>query len=229
MAVRYTVCTYYPDLKRTETACPFAVLASSAKDIALVGVNVADAYASLSKHPLAKSVARQTFGIVEQSIQRAMRQPGVRSCFDALDRIVERNFSNIQYRSFIEVEADEATKVADLVFSGMRQQWATDSSRDVRQEVLRFHQVLLRVDDQDLAAITSGMPGYAVFGLRCSAAELVRSPQVMYRGLRREGRMRQGFALCGRLQHAFDNAGEAMATPPGMVFIVYADPDGYVF
>ena len=68
-----------------------------------------------------------------------------------------------------------------------------------------FHQLVLRLDKQDRAAVTSGMPAYAVYGLRYLAAELVRSAKVMYRGLRREGKLQQGFAFCGRLQKAFDN------------------------
>lgn len=88
--------------------------------------------------------------------------------------------------------------------------------------------MVLRVDEQDRAAVTGGMPAYTVFGLR-SAAQLVRSGAVMYRGLRREGTLRDGFAFSGRLQQAFNNSGNVIDAPPGKVFVVYADAEGYVF
>jgi hypothetical protein len=175
------------------------------------------------------AVAGQTFQIVERRIQASLRHPSVGSSWDVLDRMVEGNCSNIQYRSFTDVEADDATKVADLVFSGIQQQWGAVPQAGMRKEVLRFHQVILRLDEQDLAAVTSGMPAYAVFALRHSAARLVRSATAMYRGLRREGRLRQGIAFCGRLEEAFDSTGNAVPSPSRMVFVVYADPEGYVF
>ena len=229
MTVRYTICTYYPDLAKPASGYPFAVLAASPKDIALVGMNVAERNGLQQKHALASAVAEQTFQIVVQRIQTAMQRNSFDSCLDVLDRVVENNRSNIQFRSFRDVEAEEAKKAADLIFRGIREQWGAASQGDARLEVLPFHQLVLRVDEQDRAAVTSGMPAYAVFGLRYSAAELLRSAKVMYRGLRREGKLQQGFAFCGRLHEAFDNAGIAMAAPSGMVFVVYADPDGYVF
>jgi hypothetical protein len=229
MEVRYTVCIYYPDLTRPESAYPFAVLAASAKDIALTGVNVADAYDLHEKHPLGNAVAEQTFRIVVRRIQTAMQQPGLHSCLDVLDHMVESNRSNIQYRSFIDVQGDDAKNVADLVFAGIRQQWGANSKGEFKQEVSRFHQMLLRLDEQDRTAVISGMPAYNVFALRYSAVELVRSATVMYRGLRREGTLRRGFALCGPLSQAFDNSGKSITAPAAKVFVVYADPEGYVF
>jgi hypothetical protein len=88
---------------------------------------------------------------------------------------------------------------------------------------------LLRLDEQDRLAVVGGMPGYIYHGLRRSAAKLVQSATVMYPGLRREGRLAEGFAFCGRLRQAFDNAGQVIPAPEGMVYVVYADPDGYVF
>ena len=61
MAVRYTICTYFPDLMRPDSALPFAVLAASPKEIALVGVNVAGTQGLHEKHPLAAAVAEHTF------------------------------------------------------------------------------------------------------------------------------------------------------------------------
>lgn len=73
--VRYTICTYYPNLTKPDKAYPFAVLAASPKDIALVGVNVADAHDLEEKHPLAAAVAGETFEIMVRRIETAMLEP----------------------------------------------------------------------------------------------------------------------------------------------------------
>src|SRR5580700_7185641 len=104
MAVRFTICTYYPDLTRPASAYPFAVLAASPKDIALVGVNLADAHGLHEKNALAAAVAEKTFDIVVRRIQKALQHPGLESCLDVLDRMVENNRSNIQYLPFVDVE-----------------------------------------------------------------------------------------------------------------------------
>jgi hypothetical protein len=95
--------------------------------------------------------------------------------------------------------------------------------------VLRFHQVVLRLDDHDRLEVVGGMPAYVVYGLRHSASKLVQSATVMYPGLRREGKLREGYAFCGRLRQAYGNEGQAMPAPAGMVYVVYVDPEGYIF
>jgi hypothetical protein len=148
---------------------------------------------------------------------------------DALDRLVESNRSNIQYRSFVDVEETEAERVAELVFSGIRQQWTNASPGNPRQAVRRFHRVVLRVDDHDRNAAINGMPSYVAYGLRHSATKLVQCATVLYRNLRRHGTLQNGYAFCGRLTTAFDNDGKPIPPPDGMIYVVFADPDGYVF
>jgi hypothetical protein len=277
MGVRYTICTYYPDLARPALAYDFAVLAASPQGIALVGVNVADAYGLQERHPLAKAIAEQTFQIVVRRIQRSLQHPGPHACLDVLDRIVEGNLSNIQYRSIAEAEGDDAEVTADRVFREIRQKAEAVPPGDGARKVLRFSQglngtisgtttendhggtevreasvqsydpasqdvdqqlrerpmmakpLVLRLDEADRRAVAGGMPAYVAYGLRYSATKLVQSATVMYPGLRRVGRLREGYAFCGRLQQAYGNEGEAMSPPDGMVYVVYVDPDGYVF
>jgi hypothetical protein len=229
MGVRYTICSYYPDLTRPNSAYDFAVLAASSRGIALVGVNVASAHGLQGLHPLAKAVADQSFQIVERRIREALKSADFQSPFDLLDRVVENNLSNIQYRPFVDVEGDDAEAAARGVFREIQQRSGALSRGDARQDVLCFRLLLLRLDEQDRNAVLGGMPSYSVYGLRYSAVKLVQSATVLYRHLRREGRLQNGFAFCGRLRQAFDNAGNAISPPPGMAYIVYADPDGYVF
>lgn len=105
--------------------------------------------------------------------------------------------------------------------------WETDRKRlDQRTNA---KPLVLRLDEPDRAAVTGGVPAYAVYGLRHSATRLVQSATAMYRGLRREGRLQSGYAFCGRLPKAYDNEGNAFPAPREMVFVVYADSEGYLF
>jgi hypothetical protein len=229
MTVRYTVCTYYPNLTQVDVAYPFAVLAANPKEIALVGLNLGSAAGVDRAHVLASAVAGQTFDVVSRRVQAALKRSGVESCLDVLDRLVENNRSNIQFRSFVDFDAQDAKKVAELVFSGIREQRSRSAGEEAAQELLQFHQLVLRLAPEDAAAMANGMPAYSVFGLLRSAAQLVQSATLMFRGLRREGRLQHGFAFCGRLPRAYDNEGSTIDPPTDMVFIVYADPEGYIF
>jgi hypothetical protein len=89
--------------------------------------------------------------------------------------------------------------------------------------------LVLRLDEYDRREVVSGMPGHVVYGLRHSATKLVQCATVMYRGLRREGWLRDGYAFCGRLRHAYNNAGHKIPAPNGKVYIVCATAAGCVF
>ena len=86
----------------------------------------------------------------------------------------------------------------------------------------------LRIDEADARDLPHHPP-YVVHALRTAAAEVVRSPTAAFRGLRRRGLLRQGFAWSGRPGQRLDNEGMAQPAPEGMVFCVYASPDGCVF
>jgi hypothetical protein len=105
--------------------------------------------------------------------------------------------------------------------------WEADRKR--LEQRMQAKPLVLRLDELDRQAVAGGMPAYAVHGLRHSATRLVQSATVMYRGLRRDGWLAKGFAFCGRLPKAYDNVGNAIDAPKGMAYVVYADPDGYVF
>ncbi len=110
---------------------------------------------------------------------------------------------------------------------GVPASWEADRERLQRR--VKAKTLVLRLDERDRKAVAGGLPGYTVYGLRHGATKLVQSASVTYRGLRREGRLKDGFAFCGRLPKAYDNEGKVTRPPEGMVYVVYADPDGYVF
>jgi hypothetical protein len=105
--------------------------------------------------------------------------------------------------------------------------WEDDQKR--LEQRMHAKPLVLRLDELDRQAVAGGVPAYTVHGLRRCATRLVQSASVMYRGLRRDGRLANGFAFCGRLPKAYDNDGKAIDPPNGMVYVVYADPDNYLF
>jgi hypothetical protein len=110
---------------------------------------------------------------------------------------------------------------------GDPESWEADRRR--LEQRVGAKPLVLRLDETDRKAVTGGAPAYTVYGLRYSATKLVQTAAVLYRGLRRDGWLQQGFAFSGRLPKAFDNAGRPVSPPEGMVYVVYADPEGYVF
>jgi len=127
-------------------------------------------------------------------------------------------------RNYAGTEVSEAEALFGL---GEPSTWDAERARVAQRMAAK--PLVLRLDESDRRAVVGGMPGYVVHGLRLSATRLVQSAAVMYRGLRREGRLKDGYAFCGRQGQAYDNDGQPIAPPPEMVYVVYADPDGYVF
>jgi hypothetical protein len=117
---------------------------------------------------------------------------------------------------------------AEVLFAlGDPATWEADQVRLAQR--MRGKPLVLRLDEADRRAVNEGMPAYVVYGLRYSAPKLVQLATVLYRGLRREGKLKEGYAFCGRLRQAYDNQGQTLPAPPGMVYVVYADPEGHVF
>lgn len=96
-------------------------------------------------------------------------------------------------------------------------------------ETLNAEPRVLKVDSDDLDAVTCGMPAYVVYALSRIATEVVKNPSVVFEGIRNEGGLRQGFAYFGIPRHSFDNTGRVVKPPKGMVFAVYTDGQGFVF
>lgn len=61
----------------------------------------------------------------------------------------------------------------------------------------------------------------------------ILAPTAVYRGLKRSSdapaTLRDGWAICGKPSRAYDNEGRAEPAPPGMLYMVFADKDGFVF
>ncbi|MEK6674999.1 MAG: hypothetical protein AABZ47_05015 [Planctomycetota bacterium] len=105
--------------------------------------------------------------------------------------------------------------------------WASDERRV--EERMNARPTILRLDETDRKAVEGGMPPYVVYGLKHCATKLVQNATVMYPGLRRDGRLKDGRAYCGRLRHMYDNEGNRLPAPHDMVYVVYVDPENYVF
>jgi hypothetical protein len=91
---------------------------------------------------------------------------------------------------------------------------------------------LLRVADEDLQHL-AGQPPYVTHNLLHCARRTVLAPTAVFQGLRRgDGgppTVETGWAICGKPRRTYHNDGTSQPTPEGMVYLVYADSEGYVF
>jgi hypothetical protein len=120
---------------------------------------------------------------------------------------------------------------AELRFKlGERNTWDRDQQR--LQARRNAQPLILQVDPQDLKSLES-QPAYVRFGLTQCANKTVLAPTAVYKDLRRgedsPERLRQGWLFCGKPRRAFDNNGDSIDTPQDMVYMVYADKEGFVF
>ena len=90
--------------------------------------------------------------------------------------------------------------------------------------------LLVRVAQDDAAALLGGLPRYQYEALLDCAREVVRSPAAVYPGLRHEGAMKaEGLAFCGIPSRRRMNNGETQEPPPGFTFVVFVSPNNFVF
>jgi hypothetical protein len=91
---------------------------------------------------------------------------------------------------------------------------------------------VLRIDDDDLNQLSSE-PAYVTYELQHCARKTVLAPTLVFRGLKRGddslGKVNEGWAFCGKPRQAYDNDGNPFSAPEGLVYLVYADEEGFVF
>ncbi len=110
-----------------------------------------------------------------------------------------------------------------------------DERRQVEQRAQARKQArpqVFRVSQQDLDSLSS-QPSYVSHALLTCVRKTILAPTAIYRGLNRGDdapkRLREGYAICGKPNRACDNEGKLVTAPAGMVFMVYADSDGFAF
>ncbi len=135
--------------------------------------------------------------------------------------------STVQGRDFVGTPVSEAEARFKL---GERSTWEADRQR--LQARRSAKPVVLRVDPQDLMALEF-QPAYVRHGLLNCATKTVLAPTVVFEGLNRgEGspeRLRKGLTFCGKPRWTYDSAGQRHPAPNDMVYLVYADQEGFVF
>jgi len=87
---------------------------------------------------------------------------------------------------------------------------------------------LLRLSPEDARTVTAGLPGYQYYQLIDCARQVVRAPTAIWDGLRDDD-PNWGTAYCGTPSRSWDNSGHRCHAPAGYVYVVYADPEGFVF
>jgi hypothetical protein len=92
--------------------------------------------------------------------------------------------------------------------------------------------VVLRLTKADFRSLVH-QPGYVTHGLFQCARKAVLAPTAVYRGLNRGEKaplqVANGWAICGKPNRAYDNDGRKVLPPADMLYMVYADEDGFVF
>lgn len=112
---------------------------------------------------------------------------------------------------------------------------APDEKPQAEQRVqarLEARPLVFRLSPHDIDSLKT-QPAYVSHNLLKCARKVVLAPTAIYRGLKRgekaPKRLREGWAICGKPNRACDNEGRLVPPPPGMVFMVYADAERYVF
>ncbi len=108
--------------------------------------------------------------------------------------------------------------------------------RQKEQELTRVRleekPIVFKVREEDLRSLRT-LPPYVTFGLTKCAKRTLSAPTSVYRGLNRGStapqRLRDGWAICGKPSRTYANDGRAEPAPPSMLYMVFADRDGYVF
>ncbi len=121
-----------------------------------------------------------------------------------------------------------ASEAEILFLLGDQSTWSADQTR--LQQIMAESPSVLRLADEERAAVQGGTPAYCVHALLKCATRVVQAPAAVFRGLRREGQLTEGLAYCGIPKRAYGNDAQPLnQSLNGFVFVVYADAQGYVF
>jgi hypothetical protein len=127
----------------------------------------------------------------------------------------------------------EGTKAseAEVRFKlGDRDAWDAERKRIQTQHATQ--PLVLRISDEEIDHLKL-QPPYVTYGLLNCARKAILAPRCIFKGLKRgEGcppDLDDGWAFCGKLRQAFDNQGHPFDAPQGMVYLVFANKEGFVF
>ena len=111
---------------------------------------------------------------------------------------------------------------------GDRESWSADELK--LQRMMAESPSVLHLADEERRAVQGGTPAYCVYALVKCATRVVLAPSAVFRGLRKEGQLTEGFAYCGKPKRAYGNDARPLnESLDGFVFVVYTDAQGYVF
>ena len=146
---------------------------------------------------------------------------GAREFFKALAGTIQSSEHGRDY-------AGAQVSAAEIRFAvGTEEEYRADKARSAARAEMKPR--LLQLSQQDQDAVRHGMPAYVVHELKLCASRVVQAPTIVFQGLRLSGPLKAGRAYCGNPRKASDKDGNAAPPPSGMVYCVYADPEGFVF
>jgi hypothetical protein len=142
----------------------------------------------------------------------------------AVDGKGTQDFSGKDYEGTAVSEAEARFQLGD------RTTW--EAERRALNGRLDARPLVLRLDSADVDHLTT-QPRYVTFNLKECARRTVLAPVQVFsdlnRGERVQDNLRGALAICGKPRQAVDNSGRLVPPPNDMVFVVYADAEGYVF
>lgn len=94
--------------------------------------------------------------------------------------------------------------------------------RSSRSTFLHSRPLIVKVNSEDLAAVTNGMPYYVLYGLTDCVEEVVKKPTVVFPGAP-SGSLKGGLVFCGKPAHFFDNDHRQLDAPSDMVYMAYVN------
>jgi hypothetical protein len=146
----------------------------------------------------------------------------VRSFLAAVNGVVHSTVGGKDYRGRV-------ASAAEITFLlGNRESWSADELR--LQRMMAESPSVLHLADEERRAVQGGTPAYCVHALVKCATRVVQAPSAVFRGLRREGPLKEGHAYCGKPKRLYGNDAQPLnQSLDGFVFVVYADAQGYVF
>ena len=125
----------------------------------------------------------------------------------------------------------EAASEAEVRFKlGDRTTWDRELAK--REEERAARPLVLRLSEEEIGSLTTHPP-YVTWELLECARRTVLAPTCVFKGLKRgKGglpKVNDGLAFCGKPRTAYRNDGTPFPAPEGMVHMVHADEEGYVF
>lgn len=150
---QYRICRYLPDLNNPAEQLDFAIAIVSAKEVALVGVDLSE-YCLEDQHPFDRALTHNSFDVIWNRVLSILTRERPESGYTVLEHLRNHGATNINLSGVFETDDDEP--IRDKAFSIFESTMATLRKRQaecIQQEWQEGPRTLERT--ADLACCTS--------------------------------------------------------------------------